>query len=149
MAANETDRAVAVLGSMQSARAKARLLRSQSAELSQRSAQLCAFSDELRRRGNTLNGDALRRTTNTADDGLVEWSVIRRYLERQARAVGRDPAIEEAKTVITERYNVTRAEAFLILRRLSQRRNQKLAAVAAEICAGRIMPPAVPRDQAS
>ena len=149
MPADATDQATAVRGSMQSARAKARVLRRRSAELSQRSAELCAFSDELRRRGNAVNADVLRTTTNAADEQLVHWSVIRRYLERQARTVGRDPAIEEAKTVITERYNVTRAEAFLILRRLSQRRNQKLAAVAAEICAGRSVASGVPRDQVS
>ena len=43
--------------------------------------------------------------------------------------MGRDPAIENAKTLLVERFGISRGAAFVILRRASSLRNEKLASV--------------------
>ena len=70
------------------------------------------------------------RHTELADAGVFAWSSFDRHLGRQAALVGRDPVIEEAKTVLVERYRITRAQAFEILRVASMRSNRKLHDIA-------------------
>lgn len=73
--------------------------------------------------------------TAAADDGVVAWPVMRTYVEFDSRLVGRDPVIEQAKTLLGERYRLSRADAFAVLRRLSSRQNRKVRDVARAVVA--------------
>ena len=78
----------------------------------------------------------LERLTVMADR---ERGAVSPHLAEQLRhvseRVGRDPAIEQAKLVLRERYAITGAEAFEILRRVSQTSNRKLRDVARDVLA--------------
>lgn len=60
----------------------------------------------------------------------MAWPAMGHFIEVDAGVVGRDPAIEEAKTVLCERLGISRRDAFAILRRTSSNTNQKLRDVA-------------------
>jgi AmiR/NasT family two-component response regulator len=50
-------------------------------------------------------------------------------------AVGRDPSIEEAKRLLADRHGITGAQAFELLRHISQHRNRKLRDIARQVVA--------------
>ena len=68
--------------------------------------------------------------TKTVDDGVMAWASLGPFVEFDARMVGRDPVIEEAKTLLCEQLGVNRRDAFAILRRTSANTNRKLRDVA-------------------
>ena len=70
------------------------------------------------------------RGAEFADVGSWLWPVGRALLVRESVRVGRDPAIEAAKTLLVERYDVSRGEALSILQCASSRRTESLASVA-------------------
>jgi AmiR/NasT family two-component response regulator len=76
-------------------------------------------------------------------------------LERLSLLVGRDPKIEEAKLVLRDRYDITGAQAFELLRHISQTKNRKLRDVARDVLASHppgsadghvAVPPSIARD---
>lgn len=102
---------------------RSRAVASQARESTERSRDLRASSRRILSRRLVL-------LTRIADAGLVASPVIEGSVVRLAGLVGRDPAIEQAKTILAERYAVSRRDAFEILRHLSSRRNQKVRIVA-------------------
>ena len=54
---------------------------------------------------------------------------------RLAAIVGRDPAIEQAKAAVADRYGITRGQAFELLRHMSQNANRKLRDLAHDVLA--------------
>ena len=68
--------------------------------------------------------------TAAVDEGVVAWPALGRFVEFDAGVVGRDPVIEEAKTLLCEQLGISRRDAFAILRRISTNRNRKLRHVA-------------------
>ena len=58
-----------------------------------------------------------------------------------ATRVGRSPDIDRAKELIAARLGCSPEDAFAVLRRLSQKRNEKLAAVARGVVAAEGRPP--------
>ena len=65
-----------------------------------------------------------------AQDPRGSSKALDRHLGRQAALIGRDPVIEEAKTLLVDRYGITRAQPFEILRVASMRSNRKVHHVA-------------------
>lgn len=57
------------------------------------------------------------------------------YIARLSRRVGRDPAIEQAKAAVADRYGITRGQAFELLRHISQYANRKLRDLAHDVLA--------------
>jgi hypothetical protein len=57
-------------------------------------------------------------------------------LARLSAVVGRDPAIEQAKLLLRERYQITGTQAFELLRHISQTSNRKVRDVAKDMLAG-------------
>lgn len=91
-----------------------------------RAATLC-------RQSNHLLGRTLVLHTDVADRHR-ELSPLRvDRLARLSKHVGRDPAIEEAKHVLRQRYDITGSQAFELLRHISQTKNRKLADVAKRV----------------
>jgi hypothetical protein len=111
---------------------------------------------DARRRAERLRDDyerlqQLRRETHVlclaVHDRVTSTSWRSRSIERNphladliaasrrafAAAVGRSPDIDNAKELIMERTGCTPDEAFAILCRVSQRRNQRVAVVAREL----------------
>ena len=86
-------------------------------------------------------GRILTVETEAVDDGLIAWPAAQRPIEAHAHLVGRDAAIERAKTILCERHAIGRGDAYAILRALSHRRNEKVAALARRI----VEDPAEPR----
>jgi hypothetical protein len=118
-------------------RLRARAARETSAELRAESRSLLGVSQELCRDGSSGVGahrhSASRRLeweTASVDEGVVEWPLLRSYIEFDSAVVGRDVVIEEAKTMLCERFGISRGDAFQVLRRASSRRNRKLRDVA-------------------
>ena len=68
--------------------------------------------------------------TKAVDDGVMPWLSMCRFLEFDAGVVGRDPVIEEAKSVLCDELGISRRDAFAILRRTSSNANRKLRDVA-------------------
>lgn len=54
---------------------------------------------------------------------------------RLSGIVGRDPAIEQAKAAVADRYGITRGQAFELLRHMSQNANRKLRDLAHDVLA--------------
>jgi hypothetical protein len=126
----------------ESLRMQARVAREISSELREASWALCAVSQELRRSGSARFAErrlgASRRlvsTTAAVDDGLVGWSLMRPFIEFDSAMVGRDVAIEDAKTLLCEQYGINRGEAYAILQRASSRSNRKLREIAGRLVA--------------
>lgn len=69
------------------------------------------------------------RYTEMVDSGAW-WSSSAAFAAREASLVGRDPVIEEAKTLLCARYGMSRKDAFLVLRHASSHANRKLRDVA-------------------
>ena len=92
-------------------------------ELQATARRLC---DEYRR---AFQGRELRGT-GSADSASWVWPVGRALLVRESPRSGRDPAIEAAKSLLVERYGMSRSEAFSSLQGASSRHNEKLASVA-------------------
>jgi ANTAR domain len=103
---------------------RARALRMAASRACMTSADVCAHTTRIA-------GEALVAATAAADEPGASTTMQRRQ-QRLARVVGRDPAIDEAKTVLAERY-ISRADAFAILRHTSQRTTTKLSVVAQNI----------------
>ena len=95
-----------------------------------RAMELRATARALREQVRTDLSDRVVRTTQLVDSGEWAWPLFSTYVTEQAARLGRDPAIEEAKTLLVERYGVSRREAFLILSHMSSVRNEKVASVA-------------------
>jgi ANTAR domain len=68
--------------------------------------------------------------TAAIDGGLVTWRAMAPFVELHCRVLGRDPAIEQAKTVVCERYGMSRRDAFVVLQRVSTHTSRKLRDVA-------------------
>ena len=102
-------------------------MRQQSAELRQR-------SQELLVRNAALLARSLDQLTEIADMEGEAFSPQRADRLRQlSERVGRDPAIERAKVLMRERYGINGAEAFDLLRHISQNRNRKIRDIAREM----------------
>ena len=126
----------------ESLRMQARVAREVSLELREASQVLRAVSEELRRSRSARFADrrrgASRRlvsTTAAVDDGLVGWSLMRPFIEFDSAMVGRDVAIEDAKTLLCDQYSISRGEAYAILQRASSHSNRKLRDIAARLVA--------------
>lgn len=108
-----------------------------SAELRDESRELIRLASSLRAAGG-LRRDSrwqavsrrLERRTKIVDDGVLTWRAMRKFLDFDSGLVGRDLVIEDAKTLLVERYDISRGEAFMLLRGASSRRNEKLRDVA-------------------
>ena len=118
-------------------RDRARIAREISAGLRDESEVLAQVARALREEGQSRRaahretaGWRLDVTTKAVDDGVMPLPAMQRFLDLDARLVGRDPAIEHAKTLIAEGYGIPRNDAFRILRHASSHRNQKLRDVA-------------------
>ena len=68
--------------------------------------------------------DVKAHTAHLAGDELTD---------RLAARLDRDPAIEQAKTLLADRYMISRGEAFMILRETSQRTHTKLGDIARKV----------------
>lgn len=68
-----------------------------------------------------------------ADHGVLSWPSIERFVKLDSRVVGRDPVIEDAKTLLCDRYGIGRGDAFAILRGASSHSNRKLRDVARSV----------------
>lgn len=126
----------------ESVRMRAKVAREVAAGLREASQGLRAVSAELRRRGSARvakrRDGASRRlvsTTTAVDDGLVGWGPMRPFIEFDSTMVGRDVAIEDAKTLLCEQYGISRGEAYAILQRGSSRSNRKLREIARKLVA--------------
>jgi ANTAR domain-containing protein len=126
----------------ESVRMQAKVAREVAAELREAAQGLRAVSAELRRRGSARVAErrdgASRRlvsTTTAVDDGLVGWGLMRPFIEFDSVIVGRDVAIEDAKTLLCEQYGISRGEAYAILQRASSRSNRKLREIAGKLVA--------------
>jgi ANTAR domain len=71
--------------------------------------------------------------TEMADDGVLAWPSIGAFVEFDSRVVGRDLVIEDAKTLLCDRYGIGRGDAFAILRGASSHSNRKLRDVARRV----------------
>lgn len=60
---------------------------------------------------------------------------MRPFIEFDSNLVGRSTVIEEAKTLLSDNYGISRGEAFAILRRASSHSNRKLRDVAGRLVA--------------
>jgi hypothetical protein len=123
-------------------RTQARVAREISLELREASQALRAVSEEVRRSGSARfaqrrRGASRRLVTTTAavDDGLLGWSQMRPFIEFDSAMVGRDLAIEDAKTLLCEQYGISRGEAYAILQRASSHSNRKLREIAGRLVA--------------
>jgi ANTAR domain len=124
------------------ARMRAKVARDVSAELRETARTLLAVSEDLRRNGATRlaerrRGASRRLVTTTAavDDGLLGWTLMRPFIEFDSAMVGRDVAIEDAKTLLCEQYRISRGEAYAILQRASSHSNRKLRDIAGKLVA--------------
>jgi hypothetical protein len=118
-------------------RVRARDAREMSATLREESLDLRLVAAELRAHGDSRRASRRQRAsrrleweTAAVGGGVLEWPAMGRFLEFDSSVVGRDPAIERAKTLLCDRYGVGRGEAFQILRSVSSRTNRKLRDVA-------------------
>ena len=78
---------------------------------------------------------SLTEATAAIDEQGVEHPVMLARLDRLSRRVGRSPEIEQAKSLLADRYGISRGEAFSIMRTVSSRSNRKLRDVAADLVA--------------
>lgn len=106
-----------------------RAIRRRSQELRQRSIHARNVSERLRRRSSFFAEQSLRAMTTLDDLGLRSPGRPRR-LAALAIRVGRDPAIQLAKTALAQTEGITPREAFADMRAVSQQRNIKLRDVA-------------------
>lgn len=97
------------------------------------SRQLKAHSAELQGRSARGLGRTLTQITLDIDRRNAVADVRLHRLRRLSDSVGRDWAIEEAKLVLRQRYDITGAQAFELLRHLSQTKNRKLRDVAKHV----------------
>lgn len=110
--------------------AEARAIAGHSAGLAKRSAALCASAADLQRTATSTMGRRLDTITQFSDDHPHSWARIGPIIDRHALVIGRDPAIESAKGILSDRYGITRGQAVNILKRVSQRENRKVRDVA-------------------
>jgi hypothetical protein len=94
---------------------------------------------ETRRRVRDGRRTALAMTT-TAVDGCAPHPLMAARLERLSIAVGRSPAIEQAKSLLVEQYGISRGEAFALLTSISSHSNRKLRDVAEHLLDGQRRP---------
>lgn len=128
---------VNVEGRAQLIGSQARAARERSAEecvrarrLAGRAAMVCRRSESLCVSHRRKAARRLEWETKAVDDGVMAWPSMRRFVEFDAGVVGRDPVIEEAKTVLCDELGISRRDAFAILRRTSSNANRKLRDVA-------------------
>jgi ANTAR domain len=128
MAGNVAENVSALSERAHAARLRSQELRSRTAELYERHRRM-------------LSACLITRTT-LVDGGYPITPSGERALIRLSTLVGRDPAIEQAKSAIAERYGITRGEAFELLRHMSQTRNRKLRDVAHAVLQDHVRTPA-------
>jgi ANTAR domain len=85
---------------------------------------------ELRKDAREAHGHTLIRITQELDCRRNVCPEHSHRLKRLSLLVGRDPRIEEAKLVMRNRFDITGAQAFELLRHISQTKNRKLRDVA-------------------
>ena len=100
------------------------------------SGRIAARYSEIREHIGLERRRSLTRTTEAIDREVVAHPVMLARLDRLSVQVGRSLEIEEAKSLLAERYGISRGEAFSILRTVSSRSNRKLRDVAADVLAG-------------
>lgn len=120
-----------------SIRARARDARELSCELQAESTALRGLAGALRDEGASRRESRRRRAsarlaweTKIVDDGVVALPALAPFLAFDSQAVGRDPVIEQAKTLLADHYGIGRGDAFAILRRTSSHTNRKIRDVA-------------------
>jgi hypothetical protein len=130
-------------------RLEARLARRQARDVCAAARAARDRSAEARTRARALRQERRRalsarvgELTELADAGALSWPTFAAYLTGQAALVGRDPVIEEAKTLLAQRYGVSRGDAFAILRRASSHRNRKLHEIARRLVEAPLRNPA-------
>jgi hypothetical protein len=99
------------------------------------SARIVARYGEIREHIGVERRRSLTETTAAVDCKTRVHPVMLARLDRLSMRVGRSPEIEQAKSLLTDRYGISRGEAFSILRTVSSRSNRKLRDVAADILA--------------
>ena len=117
------------------ARGRSRRERERARRLADSAATLFRRTHSLREWHRRMAGRRLDWETATLDDGVVAWQTMAPFLEFDSHVVGRDPVIEQAKTLLCHQLGISRRDAFEILRRASTRRNQKLHEVARRLVA--------------
>jgi hypothetical protein len=125
-----------------SVRMQAKVAREVSVELRETARALVAVSGELRRNGSMRVAERrrgasrrLESTTAAVDEGLMGWAPMRPFIEFDSAMVGRNVAIEDAKTLLCEQYGISRGEAYAILHRASSRSNRKVRDIAGRMVA--------------
>lgn len=109
-------------------------LSARSAHARQRSTELRQRSQELLAQNAALLTRSLDQLTEIADmEGEAVSPQRADRLRQLSERVGRDPAIERAKVLLRERYGINGAEAFELLRHISQNRNRKIRDIAREM----------------
>lgn len=99
------------------------------------SARLVARYAEIREHIRVERRRSLSGTTAEIDREGASHPVMLARLDRLSGQIGRSPEIEQAKSLLADRYGITRGEAFSILRNVSSRSNRKLRDVAADLVA--------------
>jgi len=105
---------------------RSRSVRAESVRIAARYAEIREHIGLERRR-------SLTRTTEATDRENAVHPVMLTRLDRLSRRVGRSAEIEQAKSLLADRYGISRGEAFSILRTVSSRSNRKLRDVAAGV----------------
>jgi hypothetical protein len=108
----------------------------QSRSTRERSQTLLRDAAAHHRRLLQLLGESLSVLTELADRDRRLLQERRDRLAHFGAAVGRDPGIENAKSVLRDRYGINGQEAFELIRAVSQRGNRKARDVARDIVAG-------------
>ena len=118
-----------IRGAALAARARSRRLRASACVSSGRAVELHGLAIALRDTHRGALRARVTRYTEMVDSGAW-WSASGSFVAREAALVGRDPVIEEAKTLLSDRYGMSRSDAFLVLRYASSHTNRKLRDVA-------------------
>ena len=105
---------------------RSRSVRAESGRIAARYAEICEHIGVERRR-------SLTQTTAAVDCETAVHPVMLARLDRLSVQVGRSPEIERAKSLLADRYGISRGEAFSILRKVSSRSNRKLREIAADV----------------
>ena len=117
----------AILSRARAARDHSTRLQTNSRMLGRVAADLHEVGSSRQRARLQLASRRLIWESEAVDGGL---SALSRFVDADARLVGRDPAIEQAKTLLCDHYKISRRDAFAILRRTSSNTNRKLRDVA-------------------
>lgn len=124
----------AVLGAADRAHRDGRAIAGRARAAREQSRRLIATSVAMIERSARLVDTTFSRVVRRSDTGETPWSdATAAFIRTASLWNGRDPAIEDAKTVLATELGISRGDAYGVLHELSRRQRRRVRDIAREI----------------